>query len=584
MAVYYSQTSINGFGLAMATRYSVEVSMTGGSGAYTDGKVVTMPKVSGYLSKEEFECLLGTTLHELSHCKHKSVPHMIKFADAMVAKHGCSRSLAQGCYNTIIDIADETRLMYWDANHQYAPTSVTAERLALGTYDAFQKMMAPRKDGSFCWDDVSKNTVWLAEVCAMYFALAPRKPGCRLSPIDSRRLRVLFKALEDHGVAMSQLRKLATKAITTKKEMKNYLHLRPAVEWQKIADLAEGFVFVLMPFDDAKENGQGEGDGDAECEGGGDGQGKGQGQGGKMGPVSDGSNSEPAEGASGGEEVVGIVTLPEDGEEHGGDFDETMQPVAAPQPGSGWSVGDAVYRQEHVRNQSMDQIVFRRTRTMISNAISRAAEDDGGEYQYGMKSGSRMNNFHRVKTDGAIFGRYQESGVEREAISAAILLDTSGSMTGNGVDVPSKIAAIAEAFRVAVIGVNGEANCWAFSKDTRPYPGGFARFNFDAGGTNPKIAMLRAEDWMRSAKNRNKAVIICTDGEPNYNTQTSLRDTVTRLQRQGVEVIVAYYGTLTPTQALAMKRCYPKATLVVAKTLPGLAVALKKVGRRLSVH
>ena len=542
MSTYYSQTSINGFGLAMAARYGVEVSMAGGGGARTDGSTVIMPKVSGYLTESEFECLLGQTLHELGHCKHGSVPYMKSFIDQCVITNGCSKSLAQSCYNFVIDVADDTRLIQWDAGHLTAPTSVTYDRLFMSSYDAFQKLMKSKP-----WEDVTKNTVWLAGVTAMYFIMGPRLPGKKLKRDDAKRLRLLCSALSDRGVAMTQLIRAVRKAKTTAKEYAESPEYRPDKEWNKISGAAEECVKILMPFDDAE-----------------------------------GESSQPSEGQSSCK-TEGVAVAPAGDVEHDGEFDEKCDAIKSDLSSCGHG-GDGLGREEYGKPDAMNKRVFQRTRTMISQAISRAAEDDGGEYQHGMMSGSRVGNFHRAHTDGRVFARYQESGMEREAISAAILLDTSGSMIDTGRHVPYDIAAIAEGFRQAVISVNGEANCWAFSTDTRHYPNGFARFNFDRGGTNPKLAMLYAEKWLKTAKNLNKAMVICTDGEPSHDVRPALAATTRRLQKSGVEVIIAFYGWLGAGKLRAIETSDPKATLVNSMTLPGLAVALKKIGKRLTIH
>lgn len=97
----YPQSALEGFAAGINQMLGVSVTFTSGQPC-TDGKTVTLPRITGAITQEEFEALCGVALHEAAHVAIGSVPVFQRYA-----RRGCAHADAM---NAVLDVADETRV------------------------------------------------------------------------------------------------------------------------------------------------------------------------------------------------------------------------------------------------------------------------------------------------------------------------------------------------------------------------------------------------------------------------------------------------------------------------------------------
>jgi hypothetical protein len=87
------------------TGHAVEIRIEGET-AYTDGRTIVLPG-RGVWNPEEFRALCGHATHELAHVWFNSNAELVKFLRRYPAQKA---GLARACFNTVVDVADETRI------------------------------------------------------------------------------------------------------------------------------------------------------------------------------------------------------------------------------------------------------------------------------------------------------------------------------------------------------------------------------------------------------------------------------------------------------------------------------------------
>lgn len=555
---YYSQNAIDGFGKAMAARYGVQVEFGGTGAPCTDGTKVTMPDCSTrMLKQEEFEAVCGIAIHELSHCLFESVPMMKAFIDDMKRRpEKWPEELSQACFNAAIDVQDESRIEYWD---RLRMSNRSAELLAIAAADTLRRSTVKN-----VFRDASQNTVWQALVINMYKIRKPVRVqdsydanGKPIRKILSGRQLMRWvkwadRNLKKYGVNMDEIHKQLRRCVATAAQVKASARKGSSRRLPKqnrvICEAAEELVKLLKPF---WVPGNAAGQGDAGKV--------------RIDVGQSGMNAQAAK-ANGCAEKDG-ADLPQldgsPGKTDGGGNGA----------GAGSGAGSGAGNQGNLSR--CDEGVLRVVGRYVSTVVHQVAQDDKHEDLDGQYTGNHVGQVYRVATDNRILARTTITGEDHEGLSCAILLDTSGSMS----DIVLECAAVVESFRRSINAIGGKTKCFTFSNSSKETPG-FEAFEFAGGGTVPNDAMKWSRGWLKGQSNRNRYVVIATDGDPvNYQVTADL---TREIQAIGAKVIVVYLGGLADAAHACAAAAYPGATIVTATDPNTLGLKLTQIARRLA--
>lgn len=238
----------------------------------------------------------------------------------------------------------------------------------------------------------------------------------------------------------------------------------------------------------------------------------------------------------------------------------------------GWDCenGYGALPQEMTRTGRFDESTYRRSKSVICDAIARMAEvKDAEGAMDGFRSGPVLSRRQeRVAIDGRCFAKKIAEG---EKLYGAILLDVSGSMEEH-ID---EVSAIAQSFSDAVDLVADKSIKVTFSDVAREVS--TFRSAQASGDTYTKEAVDIAYSFFENKGGRRVCVII-TDGFPNlgYYPDKVIRS----MLKQGTRVIGIGYGGMNKAN---LQASMPGADIVMASGVRELGNRLMEIAKRIAV-
>lgn len=163
-SLYYPHAALLGFADGVASQLKVKIKLATGSPS-TNGSTVYLTAPSHPLNAAEFREWCGVAIHEAAHC-HLGSP-------ARHYKYGQGNKLRLSCYNTVVDVADETRI---------ENTVMTGARKFLSAHNVapFKRIITEHADPA-----AKVEPVWLVQCFAILH--------CRVDANIAQALRRTFR-------------------------------------------------------------------------------------------------------------------------------------------------------------------------------------------------------------------------------------------------------------------------------------------------------------------------------------------------------------------------------------------------------
>jgi hypothetical protein len=482
-----------------------------GTQAFTDGRTVVLP-AAGLWEESDFCALCGIACHEISHVWFHSVDQLPRLLKEYPWEAGAR---VQRAMNAVMDVADETRFARAmpRAEHLFeaAREQVLHEAMAAGSIAAAPPANVP--------EDHLLAVAILWTRSRSQSAVARRLKNWRRNATGlGDVVSLLSKARERKGRSSSRFKPARTRR-----------------QWLKLLDLTRRLVQVLdrlyppQPSHGAA-GGSGVGEGDAPDAS--------RDIATATDPIArwrqDASNaaSRRAVAASQGR------ALP--------DTFEWEKAADRWQDGAILGQQGASRTRVGFRQDCYDQVwpAFRQVALALASDPTLLKES-------GFLSGGRLARPHRAAIDGRCFRR--SSWEEGPEAAVALVFDQSNSMVAC-LDVFLPVgAALADALLAAP---NVSIAIWRYGSEVqRLAKSAELRQGHTMGGTATHLVIREAAAWLASQSERQRTVILFTDGQPDDRQATA--DEIIRLRRNGATVLVGAIGL---------------SELDCARTMPGAVV------------
>lgn len=217
---------------------------------------------------------------------------------------------------------------------------------------------------------------------------------------------------------------------------------------------------------------------------------------------------------------------------------------------------DEVLKGNHIAlvgNNREINVRAKRTRSKIENIIKTKVQEDREEVFEGFLDENALGRFCLGKCD--IFR--QDGNEEEPEFACLIMKDDSGSMSGSNEE--SAIEALSEIedmlkglipLKIMTFASNGGGNerykvikNWADEDINKSYTQTYHRYNRPSGGNNDAYAIKIAEKLLLKRPEKNKLMIVISDGEPSACTIEDVRNAVNSARKNGVFVISLFMGS-----------------------------------------
>lgn len=491
MKVFYPQSALEGFGLAIASKLGVSVRFTTGK-PRTDGHTVYLPQITGALTEAGFKSMCGIALHEAAHVYFDSCRPFNRYA---------TTELKAACFNAVLDIADETRMenviahasQLFGFKNMEASTRIVKSKALLGNDKVWSilagAMLSIRVGLSrSIKQDLEQAGLYL-EMCKVYHVLKKAK---------TRKARNITAKYKFRGRAqVDALIEIADELV----KLLEHHGQDQGLNGQPLGQAGAG-----------QDEGDGVGGPGAESQIAADGA--------SSGGLGEGEASNPGPGTALAGEKQGEESL---------EGDPSHPSANAGGNGASSGAGSAASSGSY---SQMSQQTYAIMKPALMGPIERIAHtDDADGIEDGHYSGPKLGrHLERAAIDGKCFGRKM---AENENLHVTISLDKSGSMQNFIQDA----AAVAQAFMDAVKPVATTLECSYFD-DCHIVCKDFKDVGACIAGTETHLATEWADKRLAGLGGRRVAIVV-TDGMAGNMYRTA--QSVQLLRSHGVQVIgVAY--------------------------------------------